>query len=39
MEQFTAIQLSEANRINMGFSAVEVFFASDAEHIQEVMCL
>ena len=38
-ERATAIQLSETNRINMGFSAVEVFFASDAEHIQEVICL
>lgn len=35
----TAIRLAEANRINQGFSAIEIFFAADAEHIREVMRL
>jgi len=35
----TAIWLAEANRINQEFSAIEIFFAADAEHIREVMRL
>lgn len=38
-ERDTAIRLAEANRINQGFSAIEIFFAVDAEHIREVMRL
>lgn len=38
-ERDTAIRLAAANQINQGFSAVEIFFAADAEHIREVMCL